>query len=129
MYKNLKQTSWIENIELKDVLDIKLLQKFQDDFAVPIVICGKHLGGIYGGQVASETLNESLIRKLSGKSKKTVDDIVKTNSDIEKSIINTQVMSTATLNLTEQQTASIQEVAATLQEVKELAESLDNIRL
>lgn len=128
--------SWLENINLSDILDINLLQKFQDDFAknfgiscitfdtnglpltkvsnptefcekytrcskignarcnqcdldgvkqsietgkvsiykchtglvdfaVPIMIAGKHLGGIYGGQVTSEKLEENTIRKIS----------------------------------------------------------------
>lgn len=33
MSMDIEQTSWIEDAELKDLVDLNLLQKFQDDFA------------------------------------------------------------------------------------------------
>lgn len=135
MNNSIYSQKWIDNIELKDVIDIQTFQRFQDDFAisfgiscitldtsgspvtkvsnptefcekfirssekgnerckscdingvrdsiktgsvsiykchaglidfsVPIIISGKHLGGIYGGQVSSEKLNSDLLESL-----------------------------------------------------------------
>ncbi|MDR3595383.1 PocR ligand-binding domain-containing protein [Clostridium sp.] len=67
------------------------------------------------------------IRKLSDKSKETVNNIVETNVAISKSLNNTQNLSESTLDLTEKQTSYIREVAETIQEVLEMANSLNNI--
>lgn len=67
------------------------------------------------------------IRKLSDKSKDTVDNIVETNVDISKSLNNTRNLSESTLNLVEDQTAYIKEVATTIQDVLEMANTLSDI--
>lgn len=67
------------------------------------------------------------IRKLSQKSKETVNDIVDANLDIQKSVNSTVQMSNSTLSLTEHQAASIEEVSANLEELKGLSQSLDKI--
>lgn len=80
--------------------------------------------GSYGGGF-SVVANE--IRKLSTRSKETVSDIVNTNRGIHNSVKNTIEMSTNTLELTEQQTAAIQEATARLQQLMELSLNLNKV--
>ncbi len=67
------------------------------------------------------------IRKLSQKSKETVNDIVSVNLDIQKSVNTTVQMSNNTLTLTEHQAASLEEVSANLEELQKLSQDLSEL--
>ncbi|WPC40235.1 PocR ligand-binding domain-containing protein [Clostridium sp. JS66] len=67
------------------------------------------------------------IRKLSLKSKETANGIANVNLSIKESVDSSVQMSNGTLSLTEQQAASLEEVSANLEELKELSQNLNTL--